>query len=62
MDFVSMMLNPRAASAPVNLSKVVMDSSAQMTQMSEKMLKTGLEMKLAAGKEIGKGQLLDFVA
>jgi hypothetical protein len=44
------------------MSKVVMDSSAQMTQLSEKMLKTGLELKLAAGKEMGKGQLLDVVA
>jgi len=58
MSLISMMLG--GTPQLPEMSRVVMNSSAQMTQLSEKMLKTGLELKL--GKEMGKGALLDVSA
>jgi hypothetical protein len=59
MDMVSMALGgaPRV-SDPV--SRVVMDSGAQMNDLAQKMLKVGLEVAVK-GLEMGKGEHIDVV-
>ena len=60
MGMISMAFGAtRAAEA---MSQVIASSTAQMNGLAEKMLKTGVELKVAAGKEMGKGMLLDMVA
>jgi len=58
MDMISLMLGtPRTVEA---MNRVVAKSSEQATDLAEKMLRVGVEMKLK-GAELGKGQLLDMV-
>lgn len=56
---ISMALGSRMTDA---MSRVVTNSSAQMNNLSEKMLKVGLEAALPKGREAGKGEFLDIVA
>jgi len=55
MDMISMLLTARSTEA---MNRVIQTSSAQMTDMASKMLKTGVELKVK-GLEMGKGELLD---
>jgi hypothetical protein len=55
MDGISMALS----SNPIlDMSRVMMSSTMQMTDLAHKMLKTGHEIA-QIGREMGKGQLLD---
>jgi hypothetical protein len=57
MDMISMALSSRIP----DISRVVANSSNQMTDLAAKMLRAGHEVALI-GREMGKGQLLDVVA
>jgi hypothetical protein len=56
MDMLSMALGVPSTAALTN--RVVSGPATQMNDLAEKMLKTGLELKVK-GKEMGKGQFLD---
>jgi hypothetical protein len=58
MNPISIALGSRMAEA---MNQVMMESHLKMNNLADKMLKTGVEVKLA-GKEMGKGGLLDLVA
>jgi len=58
MNPISIALGSRMAEA---MNHVMMESSQKMNNLAEKMLKVGHEVRLA-GKEMGKGELLDLVA
>jgi len=58
MDMLSMALG--APRMPDPVSRAVLDSGAQMTDLAEKMLRVGLEVALK-GLEMGKGGLIDVV-
>jgi hypothetical protein len=47
-----------APRVPDPISRVVMDSGAQMNELAQKLLKTGLEVAVK-GLEMGKGGLID---
>ncbi|MFP4012591.1 MAG: hypothetical protein ACLFVQ_00770 [Chitinispirillaceae bacterium] len=57
MDSVSI---TRTAASIEALSRIVQESSAKTTEMSEKFLRYNIQ--LAVGREMGKGELLDLVA
>lgn len=57
MDILSMALGSTRMPDPV--SRAVIDPSAKMTELAEKMLKVGLEVAVK-GLEIGKGENIDL--
>ncbi len=57
MDPVSI---ARSAASVDQMFKVLQSSQAQVTEMSEKLLRVAVEAAL--GKEAGKGELIDLIA
>lgn len=57
MDPVSL---ARTAESIDAMSRIVQESNAKMTEMTEKFLKYNITV--AVGREMGKGELLDLVA